>query len=133
MRPIGVIVGGHATVEALKRMGRTEVECRVVAGLAESGYKALGLALNRLPENSSWDEDILRGVLSELGDNGEDAIGLGFSSTELAPAISASSSSGMDRRALVRSSTAYQEKTAYNKVRADHSKASRQAVNGKAF
>jgi hypothetical protein len=33
-------------------MQRADVECRVVAGLSEAGYKALGLALNRLPENS---------------------------------------------------------------------------------
>jgi ParB-like chromosome segregation protein Spo0J len=84
VRPNGVIVGGHATIEALKRMGRTEVECRVVAGLTEAAYKALGLALNRLPENSSWDEDILRDVLSDLADEGEDAIGLGFSANEIA-------------------------------------------------
>jgi len=83
IRPTGQIVGGHATIEALKRMGRTEAECRVVAGLSDAGYKALGLALNRLPENSSWDQDILRDVLSELSDEGEDAIGLGFSPNEL--------------------------------------------------
>src|SRR4051812_20531466 len=44
IQPSGAIVGGHATVQALKRMGRTEVECRVVAGLTDAAYKALGLA-----------------------------------------------------------------------------------------
>ena len=52
--------------------------------MTEAAYKALGLALNRLPENSSWDEDILRDVLSDLADEGEDAIGLGFSANEIA-------------------------------------------------
>jgi ParB-like chromosome segregation protein Spo0J len=83
VRPSGQIIGGHATLEAMKRLGRSEIECRVVDGLNEAGYKALALALNRLPENSSWDDDILRDILGELQNEGEDAIGLGFSPNEL--------------------------------------------------
>ena len=81
--PEGVVIGGHARLEALKRMSRTDVECRVIAGLTPSGYKALGLALNRIPENSRWDDDVLRDLLGELQEEGEDALGLGFSSNEL--------------------------------------------------
>lgn len=83
IRPDGQLIGGHARLEALKRMGRTEVECRVVAGLSEAGYKALGLALNKLPENSSWDADILRDVILEIQDEGENAQSLGFGPGEL--------------------------------------------------
>jgi ParB-like chromosome segregation protein Spo0J len=72
IRPDGQVIGGHARLDALKRMGHTDVECRVVSGLSEAGYKALGLALNRIPENSRWDDDVLRDIL-----------GLGFSSNEL--------------------------------------------------
>jgi ParB-like chromosome segregation protein Spo0J len=81
--PEGVVIGGHARLEALKRMGRADVECRVIAGLTPSGYKALGLALNRLPENSSWDDDVLRDVLSELDQADEDLSVLGFSDSDL--------------------------------------------------
>lgn len=83
IRPDGQIIGGHARLEALKRMGRTEVECRVVDGLSEAGYKALALVLNKLPENSSWDNDILRDLIQEIQDDGENAQSLGFSPNEL--------------------------------------------------
>jgi ParB-like chromosome segregation protein Spo0J len=83
IRPNGQVIGGHARVEALKRLGREEVECRVIAGLTEAGYKALGLALNRIPENSRWDDEILRGVILEIQENGENALSLGFTPNEL--------------------------------------------------
>lgn len=85
IRPDGQIIAGHARVEALKRIdpGADNVEVRVVAGLSEAAYKALGLALNKIPENSQWDDDILRDILGELQNEGEDAIGLGFSPNEL--------------------------------------------------
>ena len=83
IRPDGQVIGGHARVEALKRMGRTDAECRVVAGLSESLYKAMGIALNRIPENSRWDDEILRGVLLEIQEDGENALSLGFNPGEL--------------------------------------------------
>lgn len=83
IRPSGQLIGGHATLDALKRMGREDVACRVVDGLSERDYKALAIALNKLPENSRWDDDILRGVLLEIQDDGENALSLGFSPGEL--------------------------------------------------
>lgn len=83
IRPNNQIIGGHARLDALKRMGRDSVDVSVIDGLTEAGYKALGLALNRIPENSRWDDDILREVLADLASDGEDAIGLGFSPNEL--------------------------------------------------
>lgn len=83
IRPNNQIIGGHARLDALKRMGRVTVDVSVIGGLSEAGYKALGLALNRIPENSRWDDDVLRDVFAELDADGEDAIGLGFSSAEL--------------------------------------------------
>jgi ParB-like chromosome segregation protein Spo0J len=83
IRPEGQVIGGHARLEALKRMGRDEAECRVVAGLTEAGYKAMGIALNRIPENSRWDDDILRGVLLDIQESGENAQALGFTPGEL--------------------------------------------------
>jgi ParB-like chromosome segregation protein Spo0J len=83
IRPNGQLVGGEGRLEALKRVGREQAECRVVAGLSEAGYKALGLALNRIGENSRWDEDVLREILGELQGEGENPLSLGFSPTEL--------------------------------------------------
>lgn len=45
--------------------------------------KAFGIALNRIPQNSRWDDDILRGLILELQDDGENALALGFSPGEL--------------------------------------------------
>jgi ParB-like nuclease domain len=88
IRSDGRVIDGHARLEALKRRQADPeqagtVEVRVVDGLSESAYKALGLALNRIPENSQWDDDILRDILGEIQNEGEDLIGLGFSPNEL--------------------------------------------------
>jgi ParB-like chromosome segregation protein Spo0J len=83
IRPTGQIIGGHATVKALHRLGRKDVDCRVVHGLTEAGYQALGVALNKIPENSSWDDSVLRDVLAAIDGSGEDTGGLGFSDNEL--------------------------------------------------
>lgn len=80
--PDGQTIGGHATREALARIGRTDVECRVVSGLTEAQYQALGLALNKIPENSSWQDDVLAEIMGELNDAGEDLTVTGFSSAE---------------------------------------------------
>lgn len=82
VRPDGTIIGGHATLEALKRLEKTEVEVRVVAGLTPGQYAALALALNRIPENSGWDRGILRDILADLPAE-EDLLDIGFSEKEL--------------------------------------------------
>src|SRR5581483_8031165 len=56
---------------------------RVVAGLSEAQYKALALALNKIPENSSWDGDVLAEILGDLQHEGEDVIGIGFSPKDI--------------------------------------------------
>lgn len=83
IRPNGQLIGGEGRLAALKRVGREQAECRVVAGLTEAGYKALGLALNRIGENSRWDDDVLREILGELQSDGENPLSLGFSPAEL--------------------------------------------------
>jgi ParB-like chromosome segregation protein Spo0J len=83
IQPKGQIIGGHATLEALKRLAHTEIECRVVSGLSPAQYAALALALNKIPENSSWDADVLRDVIGELHGADEDLGGIGFSTKEL--------------------------------------------------
>lgn len=83
VQPSGQIIGGHATVEALKRLDRTDVDVRVVHGLTASAYKKLGLALNKLPENSRWNDDVLREVMGEIDADGGDLNIPGFSSKEI--------------------------------------------------
>lgn len=83
IRPGGQLIGGEGRLLAFQRMGREDAECRVVAGLSEAGYKALAIALNRIPENSRWDDDVLREILGEIQTEGENPLTLGFSPTEL--------------------------------------------------
>lgn len=86
IQPSGLIIGGHATVAALKRLGGvlgTRVDVRVVHGLSAAKYRKLGLALNKIPENSRWDDAILRELMGEMDAAGEDLSDIGFSSNEL--------------------------------------------------
>lgn len=83
IRPNGQLVGGEGRLEALKRIGREEIEVRVVSGLSEAAYASLGLALNRIAENGRWDDDILREILADIQNEGESALALGFSPGEL--------------------------------------------------
>jgi ParB-like chromosome segregation protein Spo0J len=66
IHPDGQIVGGEGRWLALKQLERESVECRVVAGLSEAQYGKLALALNKLGENSSWDDDALRDIVGDL-------------------------------------------------------------------
>jgi ParB-like chromosome segregation protein Spo0J len=83
VRPNGQLIGGEGRLDAIKRIGWEEIEVRVVAGLSETAYAALGLALNRIPENGRWDDDILRDILADIQNEGESALTLGFSPGEL--------------------------------------------------
>jgi ParB-like chromosome segregation protein Spo0J len=82
IRPNGQVIGGHARVEALKRLGREDTECRVIAGLTEAGYKLSSLR-SIASLKTRWDDEILRGVILEIQDDGENALSLGFTPNEL--------------------------------------------------
>ena len=88
IRPDGMIIGGHATLDAIKRIGGFvpdggKLPVRVVEGLTPTQYAKLALALNRIPENSTWDDGLLRDVLAGIRDEGEDVLDVGFSSGEV--------------------------------------------------
>jgi ParB-like chromosome segregation protein Spo0J len=84
IRPDGKLIGGEATLDAAKLAGLKDIDCRVVSGLNEAEYAALALALNKLPENSDWDERILADTLRDLiGNGGPDPHRLGFSDKEI--------------------------------------------------
>jgi len=82
VQPDGQIIGGHATLQALLRLGRTNEMCIVVEGLTPALYSALGLALNKLPEDSHWNAATLRQVVDSIGD--DELLGAaGFDADEL--------------------------------------------------
>jgi ParB-like chromosome segregation protein Spo0J len=81
IRPDGILIGGEATLTACRKLGHKSISCRVVDGLTDPQYRALGLALNRLPEQSQWDEGLLADALRSL--EHADAMAAGFSNDEL--------------------------------------------------
>lgn len=71
------VVGGHQRLSVLEYWGEEKAEVSVV-DLDEIKEKQLNLALNKI--TGSWDNEKLRSVLKELGD---DALGIGFSEAEI--------------------------------------------------
>jgi ParB-like chromosome segregation protein Spo0J len=83
IRPDGTIIGGHGTRKALREnLGWVEAECRVVDGLSDVAYTRLGLALNKIQENSTFDEQMLAQIMEDLAE--DERRGIGFSDKELA-------------------------------------------------
>lgn len=73
------LLGGHARLLAARAEGMTEVDVRVVKGLSAAQESALGLALNRLGDQSSWNDDLLGSVLKDIMGSDEGLEGTGFS------------------------------------------------------
>jgi ParB-like chromosome segregation protein Spo0J len=86
IKPDGMIIGGHGTLDAIKRLGWDKVDVRVVAGLTPAAYRKLNIALNKLPEGSKWDERLLSEIIQELdaAGEGDDLVNIGFGEKELA-------------------------------------------------
>ena len=61
-----VIIAGHGRLLAARKLGMAEVPVIRLEHLSETQRRALVLADNRIAENSSWDEDMLRLELEEL-------------------------------------------------------------------
>lgn len=61
-----VILAGHTRWEALKKLGRTECECVVKAGLTEEQKKKYRLLDNKTNELADWDFDMLADELEGL-------------------------------------------------------------------
>jgi len=79
----GVIIAGHARLAAARKLGLTEVPVIVLGHLSEAQRRALIIADNKLALNAGWDEELLRGLLSELREDDFNLDLLGFSDEEL--------------------------------------------------
>ena len=74
-----VVIVGHTRLLASKKLGLKKVPI-AIADLSKNQAKAYRLADNRTNEDSSWDEELLKGELLDL----EDLIGkTGFEDSEL--------------------------------------------------
>ena len=76
-RQNNVVIGGNGRLEAMKKMGMTEVSVHYV-DLDDQKAKALALALNRTSELATWDDDILGKALQTLQEDGFDIGDIGF-------------------------------------------------------
>ena len=63
-----VIVTGHTRLKAGKKLGMEEVPTILANDLTPEQVKAFRLADNKVAEGSSWNDDLLRIELEEIGD-----------------------------------------------------------------
>ena len=80
----GVIVAGHGRLAAAQKLGLIMVPVVVLDHLTPTQRRALVLADNRIAENATWDEDLLRVELADLQDAGFDLDITGFDADALA-------------------------------------------------
>ncbi|QND73645.1 site-specific DNA-methyltransferase [Tardiphaga robiniae] len=84
------IIAGHGRLAAARQLGLAEAPVIVLRGLSDTQRRQLVLADNRIALNAGWDLDMLTLELTELSVLGADLSTLGFSSKELAAALSSS-------------------------------------------
>ena len=80
----GVIVAGHGRLAAAQKLGLQSVPVVVLDHLTPTQRRALVLADNRLAENATWDNALLRVELESLQDDGFDIDLTGFDADALA-------------------------------------------------
>jgi DNA modification methylase len=79
----GVIIAGHARLDAARKLRLTEVPVIVLDHLSPTQRRALVVADNRLALDAGWDEEMLRVELESLEEDGFDLDLLGFLDEEL--------------------------------------------------
>lgn len=78
----GNIIAGHARYQAAKELGYTELPCLQANHLSEDDLRAYMLADNKIAENATWDNDLLRVELEFFTKLDLDIETTGFSITE---------------------------------------------------
>jgi ParB-like chromosome segregation protein Spo0J len=79
----GLIVDGHLRLKAAKKLGLTEVPVALADELSDAQIKAFRLLANRSATWATWDDDLLRLELADLGDMDFDLNLTGFAVAEL--------------------------------------------------
>src|SRR5271163_2832890 len=83
------IIAGHGRLLAARRLGLTEVPVIVLDHLTDAQKRAYIIADNQLALNAGWDEELLRGELAELQQEGLNLDLIGFEDEELARLLAA--------------------------------------------
>ncbi|WP_137128041.1 site-specific DNA-methyltransferase [Roseomonas sp. HF4] len=85
-----VLIAGHGRLEAATALGMAKVPVIVLRHLSEVQKEALRLADNRIAENATWDQALLRDALAAVQSAQDiDLAALGFSADELADILAA--------------------------------------------
>ncbi|WP_333669632.1 site-specific DNA-methyltransferase, partial [Elioraea tepidiphila] len=85
----GVLIAGHGRLEAALALGIERVPVIVLKHLSAAQKEALRLADNRIAENATWDQALLRDALASVQAAEIDAAALGFSADELSAILAA--------------------------------------------
>jgi DNA modification methylase len=91
----GDIVAGHGRLAAARQLRLAEVPVILLKGLSELQRRQLMLADNRIALNAGWDLEMLSLELKDLSGLGVDLSTLGFTSQDLAAALTPGVSSGL--------------------------------------
>ena len=78
------IIAGHGRVMAGMRLGLEDVPVIVARGWSESKIRAYVIADNRLAENATWNDELLRLELADLRIEGFNLALMGFDASDLA-------------------------------------------------
>jgi DNA modification methylase len=84
----GDVIAGHGRLAAARLLGLAEIPVIPLSRLSELQRRQLGLADNRIALNSGWDLEMLSLELKDLSGLGINLSNLGFTSQELAAALS---------------------------------------------
>ena len=79
----GIIIAGHARLQAARKLGMTEVPVIILDHLSEAQRRALVIADNSLALNAGWDEEMLRVELDALREDDFNLELLGFADDEI--------------------------------------------------
>ena len=86
----GVLIAGHGRLDAAQALGMAKVPVIVLRHLSTAQKDALRLGDNRIAENATWDEALLRDALAGLQEAGEvDLLAIGFSQDEIGAILAA--------------------------------------------
>ncbi len=85
----GVLIAGHGRLEAATALGIEKVPTIVLRHLSSAQKEALRLADNRIAENATWDQVLLREALASVQAAEIDIATLGFSADELTTILTA--------------------------------------------
>jgi ParB-like chromosome segregation protein Spo0J len=78
------VIAGHGRLEAATALGIAKVPVIVLRHLTSAQKDALRLADNRIAENATWDQALLRDALAGLQEAGAvDLLAIGFSRDEI--------------------------------------------------